>query len=662
MTTHTGYRVRPGRPLPLGATKVPEGVNFAVHTTGARGVRLVLMDPADGRTLADLPFPDEYRVGDVHSMVVVGLDPRVHYGFLPEGANGPVLDPYARALAGGEVWGERPRYRSALLDGDFDWDDDRSPRIPARDLVVYELHVRGFTRHGSAGVARPGTFAGVGEKIPYLTELGVNCVELLPVFEFDETDNVHVSPDTGRPLVNLWGYNTLGFFAPKAAYASDPRGDGPAREFRELVRDLHRAGIEVVLDVVFNHTGEGNERGPVLSFKGLAEPVYYMLGADGAHLNLTATGNTVNANHPAVRGFVLDCLRYWVTEFHVDGFRFDMAPILARGSDGRVLDDPPLLEAIAHDPVLADVRLIAEPWDATGLDLTGRFPRHGGRWTEWNGRFRDHVRRFLTGRADAADVAPRLLGSPDLYAGDGPAVPVNFVTCHDGFTLADWASYDDRHNTANGEDGRDGIPDNDSWNCGHEGPTDDPRVTDLRDRQTRSAMLMLLLGTGTPMFPAGDEFGRTQHGNNNAYPQDNEIGWVDWTLAEKNEDFLDFVRRCLAFRKAHPAVTDPAGSRDLSRDAGVVEVVRHGTAPDGRSGDTVYLAVNATPDARPIRPPDPPAGTQWHVFAATGEGPEPCARPAGREPPLVRPPTLAGRSALVLVAKPTTEPDRETRP
>lgn len=665
----------PRAPRRLGAHPVPGGVHFAVHAPHARDLRLVLLDRDDGAPLAEVPFPAGSRFGDVHAMVVLGLDPdRAHYGYRAAGG-ALLLDPHARAVPGGERWGERPRYRCAVrADGaDFDWQGVVRPRIPTEDLVIYELHVRGFTRSPSSGVASPGTFAGLRAKIDHLTALGVNCVELLPVFEFDETDNTYSHPDTGEPLRNFWGYNTVAFFAPKAGYAADP--SAPAREFKELVRELHRAGIEVVLDVVFNHTAEGDHRGPTLSFRGLDAPAYYLLTPDGAYRNLTATGNTVNANHPVTRAFILDCLRYWAEEFHIDGFRFDMAPILARGPDGALLERPPLLEEIAQDPVLADRRLIAEATDAAGADLLGRFPSYG-HWAEWNWRYRDAVRRFLIGRpGSAGELATRLVGSPDLYGSRGPLVSVNHVTCHDGFTLADWAAYDRPRNRDNGEGGTDGIAENHSWNCGVEGPTDDPGVNRLRARQVRNALLLLLVSTGVPMLLAGDEFGRTQHGNNNAYSQDNAVGWVDWDLAERNADLVRFTARCLRFRQAHPALRRPRhpdgitpagwayppvswhGRRpwepDWSDGSGLVAALLHHRSPDGAE-DTVFVAVNARPDATRIEPPPAPAGSRWHRFADTAAEPGRDAFPVGEEPPLDYPASLVldGHSAVVLVAHP----------
>ncbi|MGP4109576.1 glycogen debranching protein [Streptomyces sp. 4N509B] len=718
------WRVSPGSPQPLGATVLaapagspsagaagpapaapdadpadpageagavgadPAGaavaVNFAVATAPGRRVRLVLLRPDDGTVLTELPFPPEGRVTaphgrTVHTMTLQGPHPaEFHYGYRVEQAGGGgrstggvvVLDPYARELAGAGPWGTRPAYRSVVLPdpsaAPFDWGDDRRPRHPTDELVLYELHVRGFTRDPSSGVAHPGTFAGLREKIPHLSSLGVTAVELLPVFEFDETDNTYASPETGEPLPNYWGYNTVGFFAPKAAYAADQRPGGPSRELKELVRACHAAGIEVILDVVFNHTAEGDHRGPVLSFRALDEAGYYLLDADGHHRNLTATGNTVNANHPVARAFILDCLRYWAAEYRVDGFRFDMASILTRGTDGEVLADPPLVRAIATDPVLADLHLIAEASDATGTEQVGAFPHHG-RWSEWNMRYRDDIRRFLLGRpGSTAAFAPRLAGSPDLYPGRGAAPSINYVTCHDGFTLADLTSYDHRHNEANGEGGGDGIPGEDSWNCGHEGPTDDQAVLALRERQARNALLLLLASRGVPMLLAGDECGRTQHGNNNAYSQDNATSWFDWTLPDTPDGaaLLRFVRCCLALRRAHPVLRrldhpDGAalswhGERPNAPDWSPGSTLLAALLHDEEARDAVYLAANTGGEPRTVRVPDPPLpGTRWHVAADTAAPPGRDAHAPGTEPPCPTPDalTLPPHSTTLLIAR-----------
>jgi glycogen operon protein len=584
-------RTSRGQCRPFGATPLPGGVNFAVFSRHAQQVHLVLFRDGQEEPFAEVPLdPARNRTGDVWHVFVHDLGPDVLYGYRVSGPAAPraghrfdpravLLDPYARALSGGHRWGHpdalpgrgggRLTRRGRVVADDFDWGDDAPPATPLAQTVLYELHARGYTRHPSSGVQHPGTFAGLVEKIPHLKALGVTAVELMPVLEFDELDH----PQAHRPcdpLRNYWGYSPLSFFAPKASFAA--RAGRQVREFKELVRAFHRAGIEVILDVVYNHTGEGNEHGPTLSFRGLDNAIYYLLDREGRYYNFSGCGNTLNCNHPVVRDLILDSLAYLVAELHVDGFRFDLAAILGRGRDGKVLEDPPLLQHIAEHPVLAGTKLIAEAWDAAGLSQVGKFPAWG-RWAELNGWFRDDVRRFLRSEPGAtAAVAKRVCGSLDLY-GDSSRHPyhsVNFVTCHDGFTLHDLVSYDRKHNEANGENNRDGWDDNLSHNCGHEGPTDNPHVNALRQRQTRNFLTMLLISQGVPLLLQGDEFGRTQGGNNNAYCQDNDLSWVDWGLAEKNAGLLRFTRMMIALRKRHFA---------LSREQFVNRVSWHGPRP-----------------------------------------------------------------------------------
>jgi glycogen operon protein len=697
-----GYPVRRGRPMPLGATPVPGGVNFAVYSDRASAVSLVLFDRGAERPRAELPIPDRFRVGSVYAITVFGLDYEdFEYGYRAHGpaAPGPadrfdpgavLLDPYARLVTGAQQWGEQRRtaapYRGRVLLDDFDWGADASPGIAPEDLVVYELHVRGFTRHDSSKVSAPGTYAGLREKIPYLVELGVNAVELLPVFEFDETRNPRSGPR--GPLLDYWGYNTLGFFAPKAGYAATGALGMQGDEFKAMVKDLHAHGIEVLLDVVFNHTAEGNELGPTLSFRGLDNATYYMLTPEGYYYNFSGTGNTVNCNHPVVRDLVVDCLRYWTAEYHVDGFRFDLASILGRAPDGGVLPNPPLLEALAHDPVLRRSKLIAEAWDAAGLYQVGSFPAYG-RWAEWNGKYRDAVRRFIRGEHGATgELAARVTGSGDLYAGRGTTASVNFVTAHDGFTLHDLVSYDQKHNEDNGEGNRDGDNDNRSWNSGAEGPTEDPAIRALRMRRMKSALAILLTSQGIPMLVAGDEVARTQNGNNNAYCQDNETSWFDWRLVQENAELLHFTRNLIAFRRAHPvlrAAEHPSG-RDLvgsglpdvswhgvqawapnwvyhGRVVALMRCGRHskgGAAPD----QSVYIAMNAHDEAHDMELPEPPLGTAWAVAADSGAPPPHDSHPPGSEP-LVRHPRrylLGGHATAVLVSRPLAEPPRPAEP
>jgi glycogen operon protein len=562
-------RIARGRCLPLGASAAPEGVNFALLSRHGTSVQLAIYPLEGGDPLAEVVLhPRRNRTGDHWHVLVGGLPPAFCYGWRVDGPAGLghhfdpttlLLDPACTALSGGAAWGQpegpQPR-RSVFQRRPFNWLDDAPLVTPLEDSILYELHVRGFTCHPSSGVAHPGTFAGLVEKLPYLKALGITAVELLPVHEFDENDCPFTNPLTGEPLRNFWGYNSIAFAAVKAAYARAGAELNALTEFREMVRAFHSAGIEVILDVVFNHTGEGDDRGRTTSFRGLDNTLYYMIGPDGRYLNFSGCGNTVNCNHPVVRNELMQCLHFWVADVHVDGLRFDLASVLGRDEDGRVLHDPPVVEMIAEDGVLTDTKLIAEPWDAAGLYQVGHFP-YGRRWSEWNGQYRDQVRRFWRGEPGlAAALATRLCGSADLYQGSGrlPAHSINFVTCHDGFTLWDLVSYDRKHNQANGEGQRDGAVENYSSNCGVEGPTDDPQVLGLRRRQARNLIATLLLSQGTPMLLGGDEFLRTQRGNNNAWCQDNEVSWLDWGLAQQNADFLRFVREMIALRKRHPAL------------------------------------------------------------------------------------------------------------
>ncbi|WP_306210621.1 glycogen debranching protein GlgX [Actinoplanes sp. RD1] len=689
-----GYGVRLGRHMPFGATLVPGGVNFSVYSSSAEAVSLVLFHSGEHTPLAEIPIPHEFRIGGVWAITVFGLDyENIDYGYRVQGPANPhiadrfdatriLADPYARAMSGRDVWGTQPdwddpyQYRSKLAFDDFDWDDDRPLRIPNEDLVIYEMHVRGFTRDPSSGVVAPGTYAGLVEKIPYLKSLGVNCVELMPVFEFDEFENSRLDPATGELLVNYWGYSTVGFFAPKAGYAATGPFGMQADEFKNMVKELHAAGIQVLLDVVFNHTAEGNEQGPTIHFRGLDNRTYYILTPEGYYFNFSGTGNTLNCNHPIVRNYVLSCLRYWASEFHVDGFRFDLAAILDRGEDGAPLANPPLLEALSYDPLLRDCVLIAEAWDAGGLYQVGAFPNYG-RWSEWNGKYRDTVRDFLRGTpGKVGDLATRLVGSPDLYGTRGTTASVNFITCHDGFTLHDLVAYNSKHNEANGEGNRDGNDDNASWNCGAEGPTDDPAVLELRLRQMKNALLVLLTSQGIPMLYSGDEVARGQGGNNNAYCHDSPISWFDWSLVSRNAELLEFTRRCIAFRKAHPQLRAPlhptgqdtgtglpdvswhgvrAWEADWSGDSRLLGLLRAGLGTDGAS-DFVYQVSNAHWEAHDVELPGLPEGFRWHLFAdtshadpATGGVAAPGAEPAqpGRSY-LVGP-----RSTVVLVGRPT---------
>jgi glycogen operon protein len=550
----------PGRSHPFGAYADAGGVNFAFFSEHAEGMDLLLFDNAADREPARTITldPERNRSFAIWHVYVDGLRAPAFYALRAHGPGGRfdpgkvLIDPYARGLDR-TLWDRaaacRPgdnlasSMRCAVVDeSGYDWEGDRPLNRPMADLVVYETHVGGFTRSPTSGVKRPGTFAGLAEKIPYLTSLGVTAVELLPVFDFDATAG------------NYWGYSTGGFFAPHAGYCDRPGQGRQVREFRDLVKALHRAGIEVILDVVFNHTDEGNQLGPLFAFAGLDNANYYYLDPQDPryYYDYSGCGNTLMANHPIVTKLIVDCLEYWVREMHVDGFRFDEAAVLTRGPGGAILDEPPVVWQIELSDVLADTKIIAEAWDAAGAYEVGRYP--GYRWAEWNGRYRDTMRRFVRGDPGLiGDVAARIAGSADLYQARGhrPVNSVNFVTCHDGFTLADLVSYDGKHNWANGEDNRDGNDDNMSWNCGAEGPTDDPGVLALRARQVRNFATLLMVSRGVPMLTAGDETGRTQHGNNNAYNQDNETGWYDWSPASADAGLLRFWTRLIALRRDH---------------------------------------------------------------------------------------------------------------
>jgi glycogen operon protein len=562
-TSDTPSGIREGSSFPLGATATSEGVNFSVFSKNATAVDLLLFDSVEDSRPASLIRIDPFTNRTYHywHVFVPGVKARQIYGYRVEGPSDPgngmrfdpdkvLLDPYCRSVVvpknynrkdaskeGGNV---ATAMKSVVVDPTiYDWEGDKPLKRPSSRTVIYEMHVAGFTRHPSSGIAekKRGTFAGLIDKIPYLQDLGITAVELMPVFQFD-------AQDCPPGLVNYWGYSPVSFFAPHHAYSLRQDLIGPVDEFRDMVKALHRVGMEVIIDVVYNHTSEGDHDGPTLSFRGLDNSIYYLLEQDRSrYADYTGTGNTLNANHPIVRRMIMDSLRYWVMEMHIDGFRFDLASILSRDSSGQLMTNPPLLWDIESDPVLAGTKLIAEAWDAAGLYQVGSFI--GDAWQEWNGLFRDDVRSFFCcEEGSVARLADRLLGSPEIYGYKErePEQSVNFVTCHDGFTLNDLVSYNQKHNEANAEGNRDGANDNRSWNCGAEGPTDDPRVERLRNRQVKNFLTVTILSLGVPMILMGDEIRRTQQGNNNAYCQDNEISWFNWTLIEKYADVLRFVK------------------------------------------------------------------------------------------------------------------------
>ena len=685
-----GIRFRRGRPLPFGATIVPNGVNFSIFSSSADSCTLVLFHKHEPKPFAEIEFPREFRIGDVYSIIVFDLDPEdLEYGYRFSGPWDPasgqrfdkskiLSDPYARVLGGRDVWREQPdwndiyQHRARLSFDDFDWEGDTALEIPTKDLMIYEAHVRGFTAHPSSKVSAPGTFAGLREKIPYLKSLGVNCLELLPIYEFDEWENNRKHPETGELLLNYWGYSTVGFFAPKAGYAATGRLGMQVDELKNLIKELHRAGIEVMLDVVFNHTAEGDQRGPYISYRGIDNRTYYILTPEGYYYNFSGCGNTLNCNHPVVRNMVLDCLRYWASEYHIDGFRFDLASILGRDQNGAPLSNPPLLESLAYDPVLSKCKLIAEAWDAGGLYQVGSFPAYG-RWAEWNGKYRDSVRKFIKGELGmVGEISNRIQGSPDLYWYRGPTASLNFLTCHDGFTLRDMVSYNGKHNEANGEWNNDGANDNNSWNCGWEGESTDAGVNALRRRQIRNAATILFLSRGVPMLLMGDEMGQTQGGNNNSYCHDNEVSWLDWRNVEKEKELLRFFTKLLAFRHAHPVLR---GNRFFEhRDyvgSGKPDIGFHGTRvgqPDwgGASlclayllcgkhatpqDNDIYVAINMYWDGLPFQVPPASEGKSWRVAINTSmRSPEDIYDAKGGPRVDSAEVIVGGRSIMVLVA------------
>lgn len=693
--THGDFRLRYGHPLPFGASHVPGGVNFSVFSEHATACTLILYDRGEKTPFASIPFPPEYRLGNVWAMMVLDLNhEEIEYCYSFDGSHDPregqhfdpsipLLDPYAREISGAEKWNEvgpaRTSFRARIPFEQFDWGHDRPLKRPESELVIYEMHLRGFTADPHSQVRNPGTFQGCREKIPYLKELGINCVELMPIFEFDERENTRTNPLTGEALCNYWGYSTLGFFAPKAGFAATGMHGTQVAELKELICDFHEAGIEVILDVVFNHTAEGGEGGPTLSFRGIDNKTYYILDDQGHYANYTGCGNTLNCQHPVVRGFVIGSLRYWAAEFHIDGFRFDLASVLGRDSRGAPLVNPPLLEALAYDPVLADCDLIAEAWDAGGLYQVGSFPSYG-RWMEWNGKFRDAARKFLKGDVGmVGEMVQRIMGSPDLYAAAGrkPSASVNFITCHDGFTLRDLVSYNGKHNLANGENNNDGANDNNSWNCGYEGETADPEINVLRLRQQKNALLLLFVSQGVPMLYMGDECSRTQAGNNNAYCHDESWNWFDWSLPEKEADLLRFAKAIMAFRKANPALrqSEFLTSRDVvgsgypdiswhgvqpwkpdwslpSRSLAFMLCGRHGTAVGGPA-HFIYCAFNMYHEALEFSLPVLPKGLVWFRVADTSlPTPQDIVEP-GQEVLLgnIRTLTIEARTTVILVGR-----------
>ena len=669
LTPRKMRHLRPSVPIPVpyGAHVVKDGVQFTLFARHATRVWLMLFDEPDAEEPSEEweLLPDRNRIGDIWHIHVKKARPGQFYLYRMEGETPSgvrnfydphqwLLDPYALAVSDRTAWGEidgleggRPIRRGrhfpkgVIVQDEFDWSGDHTLNTPLGDTVIYEAHLRGYTAHSSAGVSHGGTYRGFKEKIPYLRKLGITAVEFLPIQEFNEME-YFLENMKRKALRNFWGYSTLAFFAPNGRYAGNVHGQ-QVKEFKKLVMSLHRAGIEVILDVVFNHTAEAGDGGPTYSFRGIDNSIYYMMNDAGTHyLNYTGCGNTMNSNHPVVRDFILNCLRYWVLHMHVDGFRFDLASVLTRGRNGELLPNPPIVEHIAEDPVLRHTKIIAEAWDAAGTYQVGSFPSE--RWSEWNGRYRDDVRRFWKGeRGMLGALATRLCGSADLYHknSQSPLKSINFVTCHDGFTLCDLASYSGKRNEANNEGNNDGENHNHSQNFGVEGPTSDARILSARKRYQKNMLATLFLSQGVPMLLAGDEIGRTQLGNNNAYCQDNEISWVDWSLVRANRDLLEFTRQLIAFRKDQPILRRPIFFKGNGHGKDVADIHWHGPhghGPDWNQGlavaclldgratasglpadsDSIYLVINADGHPETFNVPPPP-GRAWQLELSSQE-------------------------------------------
>lgn len=647
-----GFSVRPGFYNRDGATATSNGVSFTIHSFGATECVLLLFRPHEAVPYARLKFPESYHIGNTYSMLVFGLHIEdFEYAYQLDGPydrekgllfnkDNILLDPYARAVTGQREWGERPEggedfiYRARVVENNFDWGNIRQLEYPMEDLIIYEMHVRGFTKDNSSGVAAKGTYEGLREKIPYLKDLGINAVELMPIFEFDEMESARVVD--GEQLYNYWGYNTVCFFAPNTGYSSVVEHNHEGDELKRLIYELKANGIEVILDVVFNHTAEGNENGPCFSFKGIDNNIYYILTPDGYYYNFSGCGNALNCNHPMTRRFIVDCLRYWVTEYRIDGFRFDLASILTRDQNGAPMAEPPIIQEIACDSILGKVKLIAEAWDAGGLYQVGNFPAFR-RWSEWNGKYRDDLRRFLKGDEGMASTAvTRITGSMDMYDPSyrGYGASVNFLTCHDGFTLYDLYSYNTKHNEKNGWNNSDGDNNGNSWNCGMEGETDDSEVEALRRRMVKNAFATLMCSRGPAMFFAGDEFCNTQFGNNNAYCQDNIISWLNWNRLEEYQEIHDFFRYMIWFRREHAVIRKSTkaascGFPEISIHYGspwndredytnrLIGVMYAGRNESDTQDDIVFYCMNAYWEPLEMQLPDLPNNMRWKVCVNT---------------------------------------------
>ncbi|KAF3362801.1 Isoamylase 3, chloroplastic [Chlamydiales bacterium STE3] len=626
-------KISRGTPYPLGATSSEEGVNFAVFTDSEEEVTLCLYTSLENLSL-ELSIP--YRTGKLRHVFIHNLEKqykafayRIKYN---EKTRAEFLsDPYAKALESPLNWHAVSAYKPlGLLQCSeiFEWENDKHPDHPIHDLVIYEMHVRSFTQHESSGAKNKGSFLGIIEKIPHLLELGVNAIELLPVCEFNESEYTLLNPETNQKLCQYWGYSTVNFFAPMNRYSASDKAGNVVNEFKTMVKALHENGIEVILDMVFNHTAEGNQFGPTYNFKGLANNIYYMLVGNEQYRNYSGCGNTLNTNHPIVKNLILQSLRYWVAEMHVDGFRFDLASIFYRDQNGAILPFPPIVDAITEDPILANTKLIAEPWDASGLYQVGSFYSESPRWSEWNGKYRDCVRKYIKGdKGLKGEFATRLSGSQDLYGARTPSSSVNFITCHDGFTLKDLVSYNQKVNFCNGEDNRDGTSDNHSWNCGAEGESKDKIVLNLREKQMKNYHLALMVSQGVPMLNMGDEYGHTRYGNNNAWCQDNELNWFLWDELAKRQGFFRFYKGLIHFRNNEPL---------LKRKLFLKEdhIVWHGLEPhkpewdkddgfvafallDEREGNDLFIAFNTSCHEHIVTFPEREDRKAWYWRANT---------------------------------------------
>lgn len=628
---------------PFGATLSSDGINFALYSEHATEVTLCLFDPAEkNKTLYEIPLnPNINKTGHIWHILIQDIPDGLLYSYHVNGPqtppnafnrNIPLLDPYAKILDVPHKWGElkntsyKPLGVITTTDS-FDWEGDAPPQIPMNDLIIYEMHVRGFTQHSSSNAKYPGTFLGIAEKVDHFVDLGINAVELMPIFEFDECEYQKWNPVTHEALYNYWGYSTVNFFSPMRRYAFADQLEAAILEFKTMVKVLHKNGIEVILDVVYNHTAEGNEKGPILSFKGIDNASYYLFDAVNHYRNYSGCGNTFNCNKLAGQHLILDSLRYWVQEMHVDGFRFDLTSILTRDINGEPIPRPPILEKISLDPILSKVKLISEPWDASGLYQLGFFASQY-KWSEWNGRYRDCVRKFIRGGGQNGLFVTNLCGSQDFFFSTGPASSINFVTAHDGFTLFDLVSYNQKHNLENGEENRDGLSFNESWNCGQEGLTHDKKVLLLREKQMRNFHFALMISRGVPMLLMGDEYGHTKRGNNNSWCQDNDLNWFLWDQLKKNEGFFRFYKSLIHFRKMHPVLKKNSFYQ-------VKDIEWHGKEPfkpgwdsdhkfvaftilDPDHGEDLYIAFNANNDFVQITlPPCRPPQNKWHWIVNT---------------------------------------------